>query len=1138
MYFCRGYVYLFWALWVVLSVGPTDLRGQSTLNFPYLASEADSSTGLAISNPTSEPAPVTITVYGSDGGPLSRIQNPVFLNIPPGQQISWLTSELFGLIDPGTAAWFQATSPVVGLTGFFLNLNSPMTRFDGADLPPADERIIFNQVRLGPEHSTELYLLNPGESPATVQLQLIAPDLAPMTETLFIPPKGVLPIDIADLFLVAEVPLGTYAAATSDVDIAGFEFVHASGGDSLGLNARSGSEQATTLYFPQAAVLGPWKTELGLINYSTQPVIVAISMVKSDGRLYDAADVAVNPATRSLDVGSSLVEDVSELFGFRGEEQREGWIQVESTSPAINGYLSYGVPATGSLASVTGSAGRQTRSVFSHIATVGGLFTGVAVLNPGSLASNVRIVALEPSGEVLGSFDTVLAPGAKISKLIHELVPEAADQAGGLIWVKSDLPVHSTSLFGNNDTLANIPPQDVPQAYLPDQGLDTLKIDPPLAILKPSSSLKFQLDGLGGSVVWKVNGIVGGNETVGTISPQGELSIAKGAPAPQLLTVTAETGRRSVGASVDLLDKKKLLSSPLVVRSVAYLGSMQRLYTAELALLSMQSSALVGSTAHSSAASTSAKETATSEIFEIAPGLEKQAIATFAAEEISKIIGFTASQGDEYLLLAGQTSGRIIRLDPRNGQSQEVVTDLERPSAMVMDPVTDNLLVAERDRITMIPRGVLESDVPVSSISLLRSAESMKTRHYDVAVAETVERQSNAALAFQTGPSAVIASVPGAVTLVERGGSGIAVDDCSGDIYFSDRESGEVLRWIRSEDTLIVLVGELQDPGQLLATYRSGLPCPDGFQLLILEESADQISIITPRRERGDPWFEADDASDILLLPEDSPFGNGDTVLVAEGDVAENRGSLTAIDLPTTYKDTPGNEPEQELEKEDQTHCQGKFVLPDRNLEKAIRAELELDAANPITCELAEQLTTLNAEDSGIKNLKGLEFFPNLEGLFLGDNQIRNLESLSGLEKLSHLDLSNNLIKEIGPLAQLIHLTSLDLSDNHVSDLRPLLLNPGLGEDDFIDVRSTSLKADDDQDVNELSSRGADIDADCQRQSENACQGDDDGDDDPGDDDGDDDDDDDDPGNGQGNRNSNNDDDDPGNNPGDDDDRR
>ncbi|MDA2932822.1 hypothetical protein MYX82_00610 [Acidobacteria bacterium AH-259-D05] len=116
------------------------------------------------------------------------------------------------------------------------------------------------------------------------------------------------------------------------------------------------------------------------------------------------------------------------LFGFLGEETREGWLQVEATSESVNGFIRYGIPDTGSLASATGSAQGLKRAIFSHIATANGFFTGVAILNSGQLATNVRVLAITPLGEVQGSFNTVLQPGERLSKTIDQLIPEAAGQ--------------------------------------------------------------------------------------------------------------------------------------------------------------------------------------------------------------------------------------------------------------------------------------------------------------------------------------------------------------------------------------------------------------------------------------------------------------------------------------------------------------------------------------------------------------------------------------------------------------------------------------------------------------------------------------------------------------------------------------
>ena len=62
------------------------------------------------------------------------------------------------------------------------------------------------------------------------------------------------------------------------------------------------------------------------------------------------------------------------MFGFNGAETLEGWIHVESTAAAVNRYISYGVPGTGSLAAVTVISQGQSRAIFSHIGTSPGIF--------------------------------------------------------------------------------------------------------------------------------------------------------------------------------------------------------------------------------------------------------------------------------------------------------------------------------------------------------------------------------------------------------------------------------------------------------------------------------------------------------------------------------------------------------------------------------------------------------------------------------------------------------------------------------------------------------------------------------------------------------------------------------------------
>ena len=152
----------------------------------------------------------------------------------------------------------------------------------------------------------------------------------------------------------------------------------------------------------------------------------------------------------------------------------------------------------------------------------------MAVLNPGQLVANVLIVAVKKDGTVLGSTSVLLQPGERISKLLGTeppdgLIPEAAGQGNGYVFVSSDLPVYLTSLFGDNsvNVLSNIPPQQSPEGFDPAAGIPTIEITPSLAIVQPNGTKPFEVVGGGLGAVWSVNGTPGGDSTVGTIDNQG-----------------------------------------------------------------------------------------------------------------------------------------------------------------------------------------------------------------------------------------------------------------------------------------------------------------------------------------------------------------------------------------------------------------------------------------------------------------------------------------------------------------------------------------------------------------------------------------------------------------------------------------
>ena len=73
-------------------------------------------------------------------------------------------------------------------------------------------------------------------------------------------------------------------------------------------------------------------------------------------------------------------------------------------------------------------------------------------------------------------------------------------KASRFIWVKSDVPIYLTSIFGSlaSGVFANIPPQQAPTLFEPDSDSEEIRLKPPLAILEPGSLQSFEVEGLDG----------------------------------------------------------------------------------------------------------------------------------------------------------------------------------------------------------------------------------------------------------------------------------------------------------------------------------------------------------------------------------------------------------------------------------------------------------------------------------------------------------------------------------------------------------------------------------------------------------------------------------------------------------------
>ena len=107
---------------------------------------------------------------------------------------------------------------------------------------------------------------------------------------------------------------------------------------------------------------------------------------------------------------------------------------------------------------------------------------------------------------MLGSFNGILPPGERISKLITELIADSPVN-GGFIFVRSNVPIFLTALF--DSSICRCWPMSLPNRFRLLSGLTPLLpsgcgSSPPINVLQPGATTQFQARD-SGSFEWSVN---------------------------------------------------------------------------------------------------------------------------------------------------------------------------------------------------------------------------------------------------------------------------------------------------------------------------------------------------------------------------------------------------------------------------------------------------------------------------------------------------------------------------------------------------------------------------------------------------------------------------------------------------------
>ena len=458
------------------------------LLFPFYRGDPDDFSGFAVTNDSRTDAVMAVEVFSDQGEPLFPL-SPGVLQVGAGQQLAKLGREFFeARLNARHEGWMRMRSSTPELAGFFLygnGLTGPSTKMDGAVAFSSGSRLLyFTRIFEGPgtfpsansdrPARTTLALANPADRRATVRLTLFGSDGASLAgpETFNLAGHSRLAGSITDLFG----PLGGVShghvrvEVTQGPGVVGFELIEL-GDTVLGLNA-TGTGEVRNLYSAQLASgegtgdAGGYFTSIKLVNSGDGETEVELAAFLSDGnRLGRSHELRLAPQ-------ESFQGNAAEIFGLESppESILVGSVSVESTRPGLIGDVIFGDPVGGEYAAaLTLQTEPLRRAVFSQVAngerqpgdSLPPIFTGIAVFNPGDVATEVSLKVYDSQGTLQGEAGgIVMKPKARFSDLIQNLVPRSRGLLGGFVVLESTPGrVVAQELFGNGRTfLSSVPP--------------------------------------------------------------------------------------------------------------------------------------------------------------------------------------------------------------------------------------------------------------------------------------------------------------------------------------------------------------------------------------------------------------------------------------------------------------------------------------------------------------------------------------------------------------------------------------------------------------------------------------------------------------------------------------------------------
>lgn len=456
-----------------VDIGAVESSSAYPLIYPLIVNGTDSvlgttfTTGFAFLNPSSTAANFSFAGFDSNGAKISGTKNPYSPDNPlnPQGQIPILGWQMFGFGSDSAVRGSVLGAAETKAAGIGLLADPDFKKFNtGVNATTnASTDLVFMRHQSGSGLSTSYIITNPGVNGANITANLINTDGTTVaTQTATVAAKG------QTILKFGSGSASGYVRVSSDRPVSGWEVV-GNANIAAALGGFSPAPQAR-LFFPQFAVGGNYKTQIGIINTSALSASLTLTAYDGDGNLIDTLD------SLELAPGAQLLKTVTELFGISDSGPLQtGYLVAQSDVEGIMGFTDFahddGIVSSDATIPADFAPGRKLLfSQVAHGVLAGNLVpsqTGIALLNPFGTDVQFTMSLYDGSGNLVNQTTQTIAPHQRVAKVLAypmegvSFFNQALVMGNGHVEVTSDYGLLGAELFYTEDLsqLTSVPAQ-------------------------------------------------------------------------------------------------------------------------------------------------------------------------------------------------------------------------------------------------------------------------------------------------------------------------------------------------------------------------------------------------------------------------------------------------------------------------------------------------------------------------------------------------------------------------------------------------------------------------------------------------------------------------------------------------------